>query len=144
MPDYYLVEQRSGNLAGYDFSVMPLFRPALTYEVAYGRLQQFLSRNSENGERNFVIYRDSCPFVRFTVLNDRIIHTNPVYDMRKKREIEQDFYYESKGRCAPTIAHSTISNDWYDRRYETKDDVPQKRITMRVRPMKRNCTKRPM
>lgn len=140
--DYYLSEKREV-LDRFDYSLMPLFRPALSYEVVYGRLQKLLSLNNEPRVRQFVIYCGSCPFERISILRDRIIASISCVDTRKKSEIEQDFFYESRSRRTQTVARSRISNDWFSNGNPEAiqvEFVPR----MHVRGSKRNCKKRPM
>lgn len=119
--DYYLVELRT-SFDGYDYSVMPLFRPG-SYIVVRGRLMKFLSLDVENKVRHLVIYKDSLPFERIEVLNGRIIHSYAVVDNRKKAEIDADFRYEARSRRAQSVARSVISNDWYRDGKDAPDDV---------------------
>ena len=141
--NYYLVEKRE-SFVGYDFSIMPLFAPALSYEIVYGRLMKFLSSNRESKVRSFVIYFGSCPFERITVLRDRIIRSKSCADARKKSEIDADFFYEARSRRAPSVVHSVISNDWYNAGHVEEGLPSTFRRRIQTKKSKRNCKKRPM
>ncbi len=140
--DYYLAEKRD-SFVGYDFSVMPLFKPATTYDVVRGRLMKFLSANHEQKVRNLVIYFGSCPLERITVLRDRIIAENTVADSRKKVEKDWDFFYESRSRRRSLVAASRMTNRWLLSGHVELEDLPISKKRMRIRAQKRNTRKCP-
>ena len=140
MKEFYLVERRD-SFGGYDYSVMPHFKPSASLEVVRGRLLKLCSCSKKN--RKILIFQSGILLSEITICNGRIVHENSCADKRNSSEIEADFFYEARSRAKRTVVSSWSLNRFLLSGHSEEDRNLQKKLRMRIKLQKRNTRKVP-